>query len=50
MSFPGEIMDLYAEGAAGMTAAINEKKRLAHFQSAIMEMSGHFFRLSCKGS
>lgn len=47
MSFPGEIMDLYAEGAAGMTAAINEKKRL---QSAIMEMSGHFFRLSCKGS
>lgn len=27
-----------------------KKKRLAHFQSAIMEMSGHFFRLSCKGS
>lgn len=26
MSFPGEIMDLYAEGAARMTAAINEKK------------------------
>ena len=25
MSFPGEIMDLYAEGAAGMTATINEK-------------------------
>lgn len=25
MSFPGEIMDLYAEGAARMTAAINEK-------------------------
>lgn len=25
MSFLGEIMDLYAEGAARMTAAINEK-------------------------
>lgn len=25
MSFPEEIMDLYAEGAAGMTATINEK-------------------------
>lgn len=42
MSFPGEIMDLYAEGAARMTAAINEKKLLAQSQSAIMEMSGHF--------
>lgn len=25
ISFPGEIMDLYAEGAAAMTATINEK-------------------------
>lgn len=25
MSFPGEIVDLYAEGAARMTATINEK-------------------------
>lgn len=28
MSFPGEIMDLYAGGAAGMTATINEKNDL----------------------
>lgn len=27
MSFPEEIMDLCAEGAARMTAAINEKKK-----------------------
>lgn len=39
-------MDLYAEGAARMTATINEKNRLPQLQSAVMEMSGHLFCLS----
>jgi len=35
MSFPGEIMDLYAEGAARMTAAINEKNYLCCYSQPL---------------
>lgn len=33
--FPGEIMDLYAEGAARMTAAVNEKNDLHNYSEPL---------------
>ena len=50
MSFLGEIMDLYAEGAAGMTACINDKNGSCSYSQPLWECQVISFASWCKAS